>query len=240
MGNSACSCDSGGHESEPVFTLLAKRELQEFYGKITNNLGVRSLHHLHMLDDADLDSIGMKKVQKLLFQEAIAEIVVQQAAAVPMFEDLQLLNLEPEGLGAAEEEETKKTSSTKAAEKAEEEQHPLYCELRLNQLHGYYTGLRALGVNQVEHLAEVTEEDLQSLGMKRFDLKTFLDRYLSARPHFGASPRVEPEFAAPLTNGKHVMLSYQWDFQQTVVRVREALRSRGVHTVREVRVSIIL
>jgi hypothetical protein len=79
MGNtlSSCNCDrAGGHESGAVFALLAKIELQEFYEKLTKDLGVRPryLQDLKLLEEADLDRIGLKKVQKVRLQNAIVDV----------------------------------------------------------------------------------------------------------------------------------------------------------------------
>ena len=54
-------------------------------------------------------------------------------------------------------------------------------------------------------------------------------------PHFGdgkaRKPSVEGPAAAPLeVAGKHAMLSYQWDNQDEVVRVRDLLNQRGIPT----------
>jgi hypothetical protein len=76
MGNnaSACSCESTGGDADPVFSVLASKGLQGFYGKVTSDLGVNTVQHLRMLTDADLDRIGMKSVQKQLLKELVTEI----------------------------------------------------------------------------------------------------------------------------------------------------------------------
>ena len=77
MGNT-CNCESTAIDSEadPVFALLAKIELQEYYDKMIADLGVRpgKLSDLQLLEDEDLDAVGMKKLQKVRLQRAIREI----------------------------------------------------------------------------------------------------------------------------------------------------------------------
>jgi hypothetical protein len=113
--------------------------------------------------------------------------------------------------------------------------NPLFHELESHELHEYYPGLRKIGVRRVEHLSDVTEEDLRALGMNRFDIKTFTKTFFPLRPHFGErtsatkAAETEQKITLPSTT-HHVMLSYQWDAQETVVRVRDALRGRGVPT----------
>ena len=63
MGNnaSACSCESTGGDADLVFSALASKDLQEFYGRVTSDLGVKMVQNLSLLTDADLDRIGMKR-----------------------------------------------------------------------------------------------------------------------------------------------------------------------------------
>ena len=76
MGNNAsqCSCESTGGDADPVFSVMASKDLQEFYGRVTSDLGVKTVQNLSLLMDADLDRIGMKPVQKQLLKELVAEI----------------------------------------------------------------------------------------------------------------------------------------------------------------------
>jgi hypothetical protein len=133
-------------------------------------------------------------------------------------------------------------------------------ELKLHKLQGFHAALRELGVHQVEHLGKVTEDELRGIGMKRFDMEHFFEVFraacvappaavvprttLAVRPHFGDStslpqpagwwPSVESvehrSVAGLGARPRHCMLSYQWDDQQTVVKVRQALNGRGIVT----------
>jgi hypothetical protein len=261
MGN-ACSCESAAYDSEPVFSLLAQLELQLFYDKITSGLGVRTVKDLAVLDDEDLQGIGMKKVQRAHLQNAVTQILSEQSMFPTTLTERAIPALNTAAVSSAI---------------AEDYTHPLLQELEQHHLGAYYSGLRELGVNKVTHLSKVTKEDLIELGMKRFDLETFAEAYLvrddsQLRPHFGVgaadesnetrsqknvseestsnsrlstSDAVRPHYGSPkarsaniqlqqgglqLPPGRHVMLSYQWDSQKTVLSVRDALASRQVPT----------
>ena len=100
MGN--CN-SSDGESTDPVFALLATAGLQEFYGKITD-LGVRSVAHLSILDDADIEGMNMKSIQRKLLKTVIAGVPIPRgdteygtfdAPVSGVHAELQLLKLMP-------------------------------------------------------------------------------------------------------------------------------------------------
>jgi hypothetical protein len=113
------------------------------------------------------------------------------------------------------------------------EVNPLLADLQAHMLDAYYNQLVELGAKTVEDFTELTDSDLQELGMKRLDIKRFVKAFhLNAkveRAHFGDTRNAAGP-GATLPAGKHVMLSYQWDSQKTVVKVREGLIRRGLQT----------
>ena len=150
MGN-ACSCESAAYDSEPVFSLLAQLELQLFYDKITcGGLGVRTVKDLAVLDDEDLQGIGMKKVQRAHLQNAVTQILSEQSMFPTTLTERAIPAL---------------NTATVSSAIAEDYTHPLLQELEQHHLGAYYSGLRELGVNKVTHLSKVTKEDLIELGM---------------------------------------------------------------------------
>lgn len=123
-----------------------------------------------------------------------------------------------------------------------------------HRLQTYHGRLGDLGCDAVGHLQLLDEADLDTIGMKKIHklvLAKAIDSAASdstaeatgtktARPHFGeladtagpgdrhASPGAADNSSAGFDRGFRTMLSYQWDAQKTVVRVREALRKKGV------------
>ena len=109
--------------------------------------------------------------------------------------------------------------------------------LEAHQLEAHFEKLLELGVKRVEDLNQITQAELQALEMKRFDLSKFSTAFLTETPHHGApsgkgvtSTATAASGGFVFEGGKHCMLSYQWDSQQSVLSVREHLASLGIPT----------
>jgi hypothetical protein len=134
---------------------------------------------------------------------------------------------------------------TQSDEQANEED-PLFKHLEAVTLKKYYAKLKKLGVDRIEQLEQVTDEDMTEIAVSRFDRKSFQSMINSlkaqsevkakGRPHHSGSgksvrnPMARKKKSAHkgIFGGKHAMLSYEWDTQQEVMTIRDGLVKRGV------------
>jgi hypothetical protein len=117
-------------------------------------------------------------------------------------------------------------------------EHPVVRTLESHQLEEHFDKLLEMGVKRVEDLEQMNQEEISALGMNRFDRNKFQAAFVTETPHHGGGSSTSKDSTAmPLTAGgftfednKHAMLSYQWDSQETVLKVRDHFAQRGIPT----------
>jgi hypothetical protein len=243
---------AGGEAAEEALTLALEHALDLTEGRIS---GTPRRTRAALADrlEAVLEATG-KVVPKLSPVEAdvldalaeklvaVGEIRPESATSSDVAAVAELLDtLEPYTLDSAQQPEPEpepelahalgRTSSTIPAGS----DHPVYRALEAHQLETHFDKLLELGVKRVEDLEQITPAEMEALEMKRFDASKFRSAFLTETPHHGAAAAKGLAGEAmgsgfSFAGDKHAMISYQWDDQELVLKVREHFRLLGIPT----------